>query len=51
MMMESKVTIAMCLYSSMVETGDQVTTVQRTEIKEVENGFLKLSYETQRGTQ
>ena len=37
---ESKMGIAMCLYSSMVGAGDNVSTALRTEVKEVEDGFL-----------
>ena len=41
----------MCLYCSMAEAGDSVYSGQRTKTKEIENGFMRLSCDTQPGTQ
>ena len=50
-MIESEMSIATCLYWSMADVGDNMSTVQRTESKEIENGFLGLSFDTPRYTQ
>ena len=45
MMLVSKMTIAICLYSSMVEPGDNVSPVQIREAEEVKNRFLTLLWD------
>ena len=40
MIIESEMIIAMCLYSSIAETRDNVSPVERTKAKEIENGIL-----------
>ena len=48
--MESIITVAMWLYSSLVWAGENVSPLQRAETKKVENGLLRMSCNTPRGT-
>ena len=50
-MMESKMVITMCVYCSMAGARDKVSTIQRTEAKNLKNGFLNMSYDTSQSAQ
>ena len=39
-MIESKMAVDMCLYCSMASEGDNISIVERTEVKNVKNGLL-----------